>query len=61
MTLAEALAILDVTHKLPVWLLAQVHPDRHPEHSQEAQKAFQRVALARVVRGGRVSEVGGAV
>jgi hypothetical protein len=57
MTSDEALAILNVTHKRPIWLLSEVHPDKHPERREEAAAATARVVLAREVRGGRVSKV----
>ena len=57
MTADEALAILNVTDKRPVWLLAQVHPDKHQTRQDDAVAATARVNLARQVRGGRVSEM----
>ena len=58
MTPDEALAILNAIPDIhPRRLLVEVHPDRHPEHRDEAAAAFQRVGLARELRGGRVSEV----
>ena len=50
MSEAEALAILNVTHKSPKWLILQVHPDRHPDHQAEAKAATSRVNQARDVR-----------
>ena len=50
MTEAEALAILNVTHKSPKWLLLQLRPDKHPHHKAEAQAAVSRVNQARDVR-----------
>ena len=49
-TAEEALAILNVTHKSPRWLLAQVHPDKHPHHTSQAQAATARVNQARDIR-----------
>ena len=37
MTAEEALAIFNVTHRSPKWLLAQVHPDKHPHHTSQAE------------------------
>ena len=44
----EALAVLNVTHKRPVWLLSQLHPDKksNRERRDEAARAFGRVVLA---------------
>ena len=43
MELGEALCVLGVTEKRPKWLLAQVHPDKHPEREGEATQATARV------------------
>ena len=59
MELGEALCVLGVTEKRPKWLLAQVHPDKHPEREGEATQATARVNHAMVVCGWRhVTEVG---
>ena len=50
MTAEEALAIFNVTHRSPRWLLAQVHPDKHPHHTSQAQAAAARVNQARDIR-----------
>ena len=47
---AEALAILNVTHKSPKWLLLQVHPDKHLDDQAAAKAAVSRVNQARDVR-----------
>jgi hypothetical protein len=52
----EALAILNVTHKSPRWLLAQVHPDKHPHHTSQAQAATARVNQARDIRSRHVTD-----
>lgn len=47
----EAAAILRVTDRKPKWLLAQVHPDKHPAHRHEhAAAAATRVNQAIDVR-----------
>lgn len=52
MTEEEALQILSVTHRMPRWLLSQVHPDKHLDRKAEAEAAAKRVTEAR-----RVTEV----
>ena len=59
MTPSEALQVIQVTEGRPKWLLAQVHPDKHPEREGEATQATARVNHAMVVCGWRhVTEVG---
>ena len=51
--------MIQVTEGRPKWLLAQVHPDKHPEREGEATQATARVNHAMVVCGWRhVTEVG---
>ena len=57
MSEAEALAILNVTERRPVWLLFQVHPDRNPEVRAEATVAAARVNQAIDIRTSNVTEV----
>ena len=55
MTAEEALAIFNVTNRSPRWLLAQVHPDKHPHHTSQAQAATARVNQARDIRSRHVT------
>ena len=57
MSQAEALEILNLTHKRAKWLLSQVHPDRHPDCLDEATAATARVNQAMDVRMRHVTEV----
>ena len=50
MVSGEALQVLQVTERRPRWLLAQVHPDKHPERQSEATQATARVNQAMDVR-----------
>ena len=56
MTAEEALAILNVTHKSPKGLLMQVHPDKHPHHTSQAEAATSRVNQARDIRSRHVTD-----
>ena len=56
MTAEEALAIFNVTHRSPRWLLAQVHPDKHPHHTSQAEAATARVNQARDIRSRHVTD-----
>ena len=53
MTVEEAARLLLLTDKRPKWLLAQVHPDKHPGRQSEAVIAAARVNQAIDVRGSR--------
>ena len=57
MTPGEALQVLQVTERRPRWLLAQVHPDKHPERQSEATQATARVTQAMDVRTRHETEV----
>ena len=46
MTDGEAAAILGLTDRPPKWLIAQVHPDKHPRRQDEAAAAATRVNQA---------------
>ena len=56
MTAEEALSIFNVTHRSPRWLLAQVHPDKHPHHTSKAEAATARVNQARDIRSRHVAD-----